>query len=187
VEQWASLQGVKKGRIQVSLDLNPSTPSIQAWAPDQEMESTTQEFREEGGLRHRAVGGRGKLKLNLLYDENREELKVFVHEALDLPGGDLPDPPDPQVKIYLMPGKKKKKKTEVVKDSVNPRFDEEFDFSIDFNKLPQHSIKLSVVDKKGVFSKSPVMGSITISLNNPGLRQGLADWYPLEEDDEDSD
>ena len=27
-----------------------------------------------------------------------------------------------QVKIYLMPGKKKKKKTEVVKDSVNPRW-----------------------------------------------------------------
>ena len=36
-------------------------------------------------------------------------------------GGDLPDPPDPYVKVYLMPGKKKKKKTDVVKDSGNPR------------------------------------------------------------------
>ena len=36
-------------------------------------------------------------------------------------GGELPDPPDPYVKLYLMPGKRKKKKTQVVKDSGNPR------------------------------------------------------------------
>ena len=27
-----------------------------------------------------------------------------------------------QVKVYLMPGKKKKKKTEVVKDCVDPKY-----------------------------------------------------------------
>ena len=43
------------------------------------------------------MAGLGKIRLNLLYDDNREELKVFVHEAAGLPGGDLPDPPDPQV------------------------------------------------------------------------------------------
>jgi C2 domain len=37
-------------------------------------------------------------------------------------GGELPDPPDPYVKLYLMPGKRKKKKTQVVKDSGNPRY-----------------------------------------------------------------
>jgi hypothetical protein len=36
-------------------------------------------------------------------------------------GGELPDPPDPYVKLYLMPGKKKKRKTQVVKDSGSPR------------------------------------------------------------------
>jgi Ca2+-dependent lipid-binding protein len=133
------------------------------------------------------VAGRGRVRLNLLYDEDKEELKVFVHEAAGLPGGDLPDPPDPQVKIYLMPGKKKKKKTEVVKDSVEPRYNEEFDFSIDYSALPKHSLKVCVVDRKGVFSKSPVLGTTTISLDNPGLKRGLADWFPLVEDDDDSD
>ncbi len=33
----------------------------------------------------------------------------------------MPDPPDPYVKLYLMPGKKKKRKTQVVKDSGSPR------------------------------------------------------------------
>jgi len=47
--------------------------------------------------RKRTVAGHGKIRLNLLYDDNREELKVFVHEAAGLPGGDQPDPPDPQV------------------------------------------------------------------------------------------
>merc|ERR1712115_738421 len=103
------------------------------------------ELRQRTGLR--PVNAPGRVRLNLLYDERREELKVFVHEAAGLPGGDLPDPPDPQVKVYLMPGKKKKKKTEVVKDCVDPKYNEEFDFDIDFDKLPQHSLKFLVVDR----------------------------------------
>ena len=84
------------------------------------------------------------------------------------------------------------------------RYNEEFDFDIDFDKLPQHSLKVgwkkkktkrikicppqfSVVDRKGVFSKSPVLGTTTISLDNFGLRNGIADWFHLEADDEDSE
>ena len=83
-----------------------------------------------------------QVRVNLLYDENKEELKLFLHEAANLPGGDLPDPPDPQCKIYLMPGKKKKKKTEVFKDSVNPKFNEEFDFSVDIKDLKEMYLKV---------------------------------------------
>jgi len=122
----------------------------------------------------------------LLYDERKEELKVFVHEAAGLPGADLPDPPDPYVKVYLMPGRKKKK-TDVVKDSGNPRFDEEFDFDVEFKNLQEHSLKFKVVDKKRLFAKSPVLGSVEISLDHPGLVEGVADWYPLHHDDGDSD
>ena len=55
-------------------------------------------------LRRRVVPGHGKIRLNLLYDDNRQELKVFVHEAAGLPGGDLPDPPDPQVSFLAVTG-----------------------------------------------------------------------------------
>ena len=44
-----------------------------------------------------------------------------------------------------------------------------------------------MVDKKGIFNKSPLLGSLEISLDNPGVFQGLADWYPLEDLEEDSD
>jgi len=189
---WATLQNAKRGRIQVSLDYSPSGyndgPSVEEeihpYIPQMPAGDSLGPAEDE--FRKRSVATQGKIRLNLLYDERREELKVFVHEVAGLPGGHLKDPPDPQVKLYLMPGRKKKK-TEVVKDCVDPKFDEEFDFSIDYDQLPKHEIKICVVDRKGMFSKSPVLGSKTISLNNPGLRQGLADWFTLEDGDEDSD
>merc|ERR1711936_1318012 len=138
-------------------------------------------------FRKRPVGNQGKIRLNILYDENKEELKLFVHEAANLPGSDLPDPPDPYVKIYLMPGKKKKKKTAVVKDDGSPQFNEEFDFDIDHEDVPKYYLKFSVVDKKGMFNKSPLLGTVEIYLDNPGLKAGLADWYPLEKAEEDSE
>ena len=57
-------------------------------------------------MRHRAgvFGPCGKVKIGLLFDAKRDELKVTVYEAKGLPGRDLPDPPDPYVKLYLLPG-----------------------------------------------------------------------------------
>jgi len=211
-EHWTNLEGVKSGKLQYSVHFSemeitdfgerkeseearrPSanniiaaaiSPALQIASPERFAEAAS---GDSGELRKRNVmGTNGKIRITLVYDHGPEELKVFIHEAAGLPGGDLPDPPDPYVKVYLMPGKKKKKKTEVVKDSGSPRFDEEFDFEIAFNKVQSSSLKISVVDKKGVFSKAPLLGTCTISLDNPGLSQGIADWYPLHHDDEDSD
>ena len=58
------------------------------------------EIRQRTG----AMGPCGKVKIGLVYDVKREELKVTIFEAKGLPGGDLPDPPDPYVKLYLLPG-----------------------------------------------------------------------------------
>ncbi len=62
-----------------------------------------------------SVDGKGKIKLTLRYDQDKRVLKVIVHQASGLPGSDLPDPPDPYVKLYLLPekNKKSKRKTEV--------------------------------------------------------------------------
>ena len=206
-EVWTDLVGVKKGKVLVSLNFDGSGSND---APEENIEMTMEEKKtisdDTSGLRQRNLAIKGRVRLNILYDTNKEELKLFLHEAQNLPGGDLPDPPDPQVKVYMMPGKRKKKKSDVVKDSVNPTFNEEFDFSIDFKDLPNHWLKvrptfkkiytllnlsfpfqLSVVDKKGVFSKSPVLGSVVIQLDDPGLQTGVAGWFPLDELDEDSD
>ena len=43
------------------------------------------------------------------------------------------------------------------------------------------------MDKKGVFSKSPVLGAVEIRLDNPGIENGIAGWFPLEKVEDDSD
>ena len=64
-------------------------------------------------------------------------LQVHVHEAKGLPGGDLPDPPDPYVKLYLLPerSKKSKRKSDAKKDTVTPIFDETFDYDVEVLKM----------------------------------------------------
>ena len=53
-----------------------------------------------------------------------------------------------------MPGKRKKKKSSVVKDCVDPTFNEEFDFSIDFKDLPNHWLKVRQTLKKKPYNFS---------------------------------
>ena len=77
-----------------------------------------------------AEGNCGRIKMRLDYNQDREVLKVFVNRAVGLPGAHLEDPPDPYAKLYLLPekSKKSKRKTDVVKDTTEPVYDEEFEY-----------------------------------------------------------
>ena len=81
-------------------------------------------------------------------------------------GGDLPDPPDPYVKVYLMPGKKKKKKTEVVKVSF---FSFYLSISLPYVKVyfmpGKKKKKKTEVVKISFFSLSPPSISFFLSLS----------------------
>ena len=145
--EWRDLNGVKHGKIQLSVHYNVGNIAGGYDDTTEDVIEVTNEndevLGENNELRHRNVSELGRVRLNILYDEKNEELKLFLHEAENLPGGDLPDPPDPYCKIYLMPGKKKKKKTEVLKDTVNPEFNEEFDFSLDIKDLKKYYLKVA--------------------------------------------
>ena len=62
------------------------------------------------------------------YDFEANNLKVHVMEATDLPAMDMNGTSDPYVKVYILPDKKKKFETKVQKKSLNPVFDETFNF-----------------------------------------------------------
>lgn len=135
--------------------------------------------------------GCGKIRMSLRYDQEDEKLRVTVHQASGLPGGHLPDPPDPYVKMYLLPEKSKssKRKTDVIKDTVDPVFEEEFEFKIPIKRIGETQLQVSVIDRKGIFARSPLMGRSVIDLDNPKLSTsgGLVEWFSLYEDDDDSD
>uniref|UniRef100_A0A0K2UPA4 Extended synaptotagminlike protein 2a [Tribolium castaneum] n=1 Tax=Lepeophtheirus salmonis TaxID=72036 RepID=A0A0K2UPA4_LEPSM len=143
----------------------------------------------DGLRRRRQEPTCGKIKLSLSYSQRKEKLTVVVHNAYGLPGSDLPDPPDPYVKLYLLPEKnrKSKRKSEVVKDSCNPIYDEEFYYDIPLEKLATTQLEVSVIDKKGIFSKSPLMGRAVVDFVDSNIDVGISEWYPLYEEEDDSD
>ena len=108
-------------------------PMIQTTGHDVDLQDLMVEQEENCTLRKRTnihtTCPNGKIKLSLSYNAGKEELSVTVHEARGLPGGDLPDPPDPYVKLYLLPerSKKSKQKTDAKKDTVTPTYDETFE------------------------------------------------------------
>ena len=116
---------------------------------------------------------------------------VTVHEAKELPGGDLPDPLDPYVKMYLLPNreKKSKRKTDAKKDTVTPIFDENFEYeNLPIAKLQQNlKLEVTVWDNKGVFSRGAVMGRVIIELSEIPQKRIDNQWFDLVEVDEDSD
>ena len=119
-----------------------------------------------------------------------------------LPGGDLPDLPDPYVKLYLLPDRSSnsKRKTDVnffqqnliqdnlnlnafslqvVRDSINPVFDETVEYTVAPSDLPSRELEVSIINRKGLFARSPLMGQTKISLGQFDLSQALTQWFDL--------
>ncbi len=63
---------------------------------------------------------------------------------------------DPYCRIYLVPDDKKsyKRKTKVVKDNLNPKWEETFDYKLTYEQSIEKDLIVSLKDdKKGLFSK----------------------------------
>lgn len=64
------------------------------------------------------------------YDFQGNMLSVTVIQAEDLPALDMGGTSDPYVKVYLLPDKKKKFETKVHRKTLNPVFNETFQFKV---------------------------------------------------------
>ncbi|TRY78396.1 hypothetical protein TCAL_08980 [Tigriopus californicus] len=122
---------------------NTVTPMVESTASEETKEEVNEmlepinELRRRGPQASMSATGCGKVRVSLIYDQGSEKLKFVIHQAAGLPGSDLPDPPDPYVKVYLLPerSRKSKRKTEVCKDSCNPEYEESFEYEIPLGKL----------------------------------------------------
>ena len=73
------------------------------------------------------ISSLGTLHFTVSYDAERRALSVTVVKATDLPVDHL-DSSNPYVKLQLLPDKRQKAKTRVVKRTANPVYDESFTF-----------------------------------------------------------
>ncbi|NXA51341.1 SYT10 protein, partial [Nothocercus julius] len=103
----------------------------------------------------------GKLNFTLRYDYENELLVVTIVKALDLPAKDFTGTSDPYVKIYLLPDRKKKFQTRVHRKTLNPVFDEIFQFPVAYDQLSNRKLHFSVYDFDR-FSRHDMIGEVIL-------------------------
>ncbi|XP_010873626.2 synaptotagmin-6 isoform X2 [Esox lucius] len=102
----------------------------------------------------------GKINFSLKYDYENEALLVNILKAFDLPAKDLCGSSDPYVKIYLLPDRKKFQ-TRVHRKTLNPTFDESFQFPVPYDELAARKLHMSVFDFDR-FSRHDMIGEVVV-------------------------
>ncbi|CAB1315176.1 unnamed protein product [Coregonus sp. 'balchen'] len=103
----------------------------------------------------------GKINFSLKYDYESEALLVNILKAFDLPAKDLCGSSDPYVKIYLLPDRKRKFQTRVHRKTLNPIFDESFQFTVPYEELGSRKLHLSIFDFDR-FSSHDMIGEVIL-------------------------
>ncbi|XP_038676357.1 synaptotagmin-6-like isoform X1 [Scyliorhinus canicula] len=103
----------------------------------------------------------GKINFMLKYDYENEMLIVTILKAFDLPAKDFCGSSDPYVKIYLLPDRKRKFQTRVHRKTLNPTFDESFQFPVSYDELTNRKLHLSVYDFDR-FSRHDMIGEVIL-------------------------
>lgn len=121
----------------------------------------------------------GRLQFSLDYDFTANNLAVNVMQAADLAAMDMGGTSDPYVKVYLLPDKKKKFETKVHRKTLNPVFQETFNFKVPYNEIGGKTLVLALYDFDR-FSKHDMIGQIHVPMNSIDLGQVYEDWRDLE-------
>ena len=128
----------------------------------------------------------GKLQFSLDYDFQKGELAVGVIQGADLPGMDMSGTSDPYVKVYLLPEKKKKFETKVHRKTLNPVFNETFNFKVPYAEMGSKTLVFAVYDFDR-FSKHDQIGLVKVPLNSVDLGRVVEEWRDLTSPESDSE
>uniref|UniRef100_A0A8C6AE41 Extended synaptotagmin-2 n=1 Tax=Marmota marmota marmota TaxID=9994 RepID=A0A8C6AE41_MARMA len=180
------------GRSSSSLLASPShisvkepTPSI---ASDISLPIATQELRQRlRQLENGTTLGQsplGQVQLTIRHSSQRNKLIVVVHSCRNLIAFSE-DGSDPYVRLYLLPDKRRsgRRKTHVSKKTLNPVFDQSFDFSVSLPEVQRRTLDVAVKNSGGFLSKDKgLLGKVLVALASEELTKGWTQWYDLTED-----
>ncbi|CAF3628196.1 unnamed protein product [Adineta steineri] len=137
--------------------------------PDIEELATNMEDNEDADSKKSEAPNLGKLEYSLDYDFQKQELKVEVIQAQELPAMDMSGTSDPYVKVYVLPDKKKKFETKVYRKTLNPVFNETFIFkNLAYGEIGGRTLIFAVYDFDR-FSRHDQIGEVQIPLNTVDL------------------
>lgn len=125
----------------------------------------------------------GEIQVHIQYDTNKNKLLVKIHQAKELINTDKDSLSDPYVRLLLLPDRKKKtkRKTKVVKDSLAPQWDEQFEFDLLLADAKTKTIDIMVKNDKSLFSREKTfMGQCLIPIEDIfEIENGYTTWYKL--------
>ncbi|XP_016052421.1 PREDICTED: extended synaptotagmin-2 isoform X2 [Miniopterus natalensis] len=184
--------GRSSSSLQVSATGSPShiftkepTPSI---ASDISLPIATQELRQRlRQLENGTTLGQsplGQIQLTIRHSSQRNKLVVVVHACRNLIAFSE-DGSDPYVRMYLLPDKRRsgRRKTHVSKKTLNPVFDQSFDFSVSLPEVQRRTLDVAVKNSGGFLSKDKgLLGKVLVALASEELAKGWTQWYDLTED-----
>ncbi|XP_042328059.1 extended synaptotagmin-2 isoform X4 [Sceloporus undulatus] len=167
------------------LSVKEPTPSI---ASDISLPIATQELRQRlRQLENGTTLGQsplGQIQLTIRHSSQRNKLMVVVHTCRNLIAFSE-EGSDPYVRMYLLPDKRRsgRRKTSVSKKTLNPVFDQAFDFSVSLADLQRRTLDVAVKNSGGFLSKDKgLLGKVLIPLASEELSKNFTQWYDLTED-----
>ncbi|ERE91719.1 extended synaptotagmin-1-like protein [Cricetulus griseus] len=130
------------------------------------------------------VGPLGQVKLTVWYHSDEQKLVSIIHScrALRQNGRDLPDP---YVSLLLLPDKNRgtKRKTSQKKRTLNPEFNERFEWELPLDGSLRRKLDVSVKSNSSFMSRErELLGKVQLDLAEIDLSQGAAQWYDLMDD-----
>ncbi len=159
-----------------SLKRRGTIENFESWVPDLEViEETNLSSVDEGLLSF--------LQFSLFFDIERRVLSVHLQQAINLPAKDQRGTSDPFVVLCLAPNKDEIFESSIVYKTLNPSWDESFDF---LNQTPLEIRKQSLVLKvydHNKYSKNNFIGAIIAPLADADL-YGMSVRMIIEEDTE---
>ncbi|XP_020791325.1 extended synaptotagmin-2 [Boleophthalmus pectinirostris] len=162
-----------------------STPSL---ASDVSLPFATQELQQR--LRHLQNGSApgqyplGEVQLTVRHSSQRNKLIVVVHSCRNLIAF-TKDGSDPFVRLYLLPDKSRtgRRKTGTMKRTVNPVYDQTFEFSVSMVELHRRILDVAVKNGGSLLSKHRgLLGKALVDLSGEDISKGWTNWYELSED-----
>lgn len=170
---------------ELHLNSKEPTPSI---ASDISNPSTTQELQKTiQQLQNGASSGfapLGEIQLTIRHSPQRNKLIVVVHSCRNLISS-TENGSDPYVRLYLLPDKRRsgRRKTNTIKKTVNPVFDQTFEFSVSLVELHRRTLDVAVKNGGGILSKHRgLLGKVLVDLTSEDISKSSTQWHELSVD-----
>ncbi|XP_012305866.1 extended synaptotagmin-1 isoform X1 [Aotus nancymaae] len=161
-------------------ELSGGPPHITSSAPELRQRLTT---HVDSPLEAPA-GPLGQVKLTVWYYSEERKLVSIVHGCRALRQNGR-DPPDPYVSLLLLPDKNRgtKRKTSQKKRTLNPEFNERFEWELPLDEALRRKLDVSVKSNSSFMSRErELLGKVHLDLAEIDLSQGVAQWYDLMDD-----